>query len=90
VRTSGTWADLPLRWVRPEHHVALGLACLNSRPHVGTPSAWADLPLRWVRPEHHVALGLACLNSRPHVGTPSAWAALPRTHSQTRAPRGET
>jgi len=44
VRTPGIWADLPLRWVRPEHHVTLGLACLNSRPHVGTPSAWAALP----------------------------------------------
>jgi len=44
-----TWrlGYLPLRWVRPEHHGELGLACQGrpTRParHVARPSAWAAL-----------------------------------------------
>jgi hypothetical protein len=47
-----TWSlsCLPLRWVRPERHVVLGLACLcpgrksGLRPHMGTPGTWAACP----------------------------------------------
>jgi len=63
VGTPDAWADLPLRYVRPERHMALGLACLA----LGVSQASA--PMRG-----HLALGLPCLGRTVgparHVATP--------------------
>ena len=58
VRTPSAWVDLLLRWVRPNHHVALGCPCpereLARAPPVGTlgvgaacPCASSDPSARW-------------------------------------------
>jgi len=37
---------LPLHWVKPECHVALGLDCQGLACHMARPGAWAALPGR--------------------------------------------
>jgi hypothetical protein len=70
VRTLGAWADLPLRWVRPERHMALGLAypCPGHEPgprlHMGTPDTWAACACARPDPRatwRDLAFGLPCL-----------------------------
>jgi len=72
VRTPGVGADMPLRLARPEHHVALGLACPcpgrepGLRPHVGTPGTWAACPFTRSDPRatwRYLTLGLPCLGA---------------------------
>jgi hypothetical protein len=92
VRTPGAWVDLLLRWVRPDHHVALGCSC-------------PERELARAPPWGHLALGLLVLvqvqtrapggagfpcpgwepSLRPHMVSPGVWTACPFAGSNPRA-----
>ena len=79
LRVTWSWAlPCPGCTVRPEHHVALGLACLY--------------PECIARPEQHVALGLVC-HCLGHEPSPRLHVALGLPcpgHCQTHTSRGKT
>lgn len=49
VRTPDVWVALPLRWVKPTRHVALGMACPCLRREPSSRPTWG-----------HLVPGLAC------------------------------
>ena len=73
---------LTLRWVRPEHHMALELACpcpgreSGPYPRVGTPSTWVVCPCAGLDPSATWCWGWLFFPRHkpgpcPHVRTPS-------------------